>query len=70
MSGNPDKINQMILDTLESGKIKITDAATLVRVMEFQMKYLENKCENCKYKSNAERPQRTLEQALKEFLEE
>ncbi len=68
--GNPEKINKMILDTLESGKIKINDAATLVKVMEFQQRYLENKCENCRFKMNAERPVRTIEEALTEFLAE
>lgn len=65
---NPDKINKMILDTLESGKIKINDAATLVKVMEFQQKYLENKCSVCPYKMNAERPLRSISEALQDFL--
>jgi predicted aldo/keto reductase-like oxidoreductase len=65
---NPERINELIITALESGKIKINDAATLVKVMEFQEKYLEKKCENCKYR--IERPQRTIGEALAAFLSE
>jgi uncharacterized ubiquitin-like protein YukD len=70
LMSNPEKINQLIIDTLESGKIKINDAATLVKVMEFQAKYLEDRCERCKYKLADGAPKRTIEEALKKFLEE
>ena len=64
----PDKINQLIIDTLESGKIEITNASDLVRIMEYQSKYLEDRCEHCKYKLADGAPKRTIEDALASYL--
>ena len=65
---NENKINDLIIKALESGKMEITDTNTLIKVMEFQQKYLESRCEKCEHRLRAGRPERTIEDALKEFL--
>ena len=65
---NENKINDLIIRALESGKMEITDTSTLIKVMEFQAKYLESRCEKCQFKARA--GTRSIEDALKEFLSE
>lgn len=46
-----DKIHGLIEKAL-SGNVEITDAHQLIKVLEYEQKYLESQCENCELKKN------------------
>ncbi len=66
-SENVDRLKLMVQRALAKD-LEPDNVGELVRLLEYHDKL--NKCEECEYRLRADRPVRTVEQALAEFLSE